>query len=81
MSSLPSTEKEDFTPMEVGQSGRGSGRLSKWSRVRALVDAENFLGRGLCICARQYLGGLGLGHAWGYLGKKKRISQKKRGSY
>ncbi|CAB4270385.1 unnamed protein product [Prunus armeniaca] len=51
----------------VGQSGRGSGRLSKWSRVRALVDVENFLGRGPRICARQYLGGLGLGHAWGCL--------------
>ncbi|KAH0970575.1 hypothetical protein GBA52_022731 [Prunus armeniaca] len=50
-------------PMKVGQSGRGSGRLSKWSRVRVLMDAENFLERGFCICARQYLEVLGMSYA------------------
>ncbi|KAK9987362.1 hypothetical protein SO802_032313 [Lithocarpus litseifolius] len=45
-------------PTKVGLSGRGFGRLSKRSRVRDLVYAKNFLGRGPRFGARQYLEGL-----------------------
>ena len=45
-------------PTKVSLSGRGFGRLSKWSQFQALVDAANFLGRGPCLGAWQYLEGL-----------------------
>ena len=48
-------------PTKGGLSGRGSGRLSKWSRFRAFVDAANFLKRGPCLGAQWYLEGLVLG--------------------
>ena len=61
-------------PTEVSLSGRGSGRLSKWSQFQALVDAANFLGRGPALApdsiSKDYSCDKNLGTPWGKKEKK-----------